>query len=134
MVSSKCYESGVHSLSSVLDRLWRAGKATAFGDRAKIEEEVANWEDDLARRGRDNQRRQRTPASLGYSKELQDAFAALEVPIGSDWETSHRAFRRMAQKYHPDKWHNDPKREVAEELFNKINQAFDLIKAHHGKR
>ena len=69
-----------------------------------------------------------------YSKELQDAFAALEVPIGSDWETSHRAFRRMAQKYHPDKWHNDPKREVAEVLFNKINQAFDLIKAHYGKR
>ena len=69
-----------------------------------------------------------------HSRELQDAFAALEVPIGSDWETSHRAFRRMAQKYHPDKWHNDPKREVAEALFNKINQAFDLIKAHYGKR
>ena len=134
VISSKPYDCEVCSLGSILARLWRVGKTTASGDKAKIEKEVADWEGDLARRGRKSQYRPRRAAPATYSQELQDAFLALEVPIGSDWETSHRAFRKMARKYHPDKWHNDPKRGVAEELFNRMNQAFDRIKAHYGKR
>ena len=121
-------------MNSILGRLWRLGKATASRDKFKVEKEVSDWEEDVARRRNESQYRPTTPAPSSYSRELQDAFLALEVPIGSDWETSHRAFRRMARKYHPDKWHNDPRREIAEELFNRINQAFDRIKAHYGKR
>jgi DnaJ-class molecular chaperone len=41
-----------------------------------------------------------------------------------------KTYRKLAKKYHPDKWHrnNAMERQKAKEKFQKINNAYSIIK------
>jgi DnaJ-domain-containing protein 1 len=56
------------------------------------------------------------------------AYAALEVPVGSDFETVRKAYRSMMRKYHPDRHTASPdKQKAANELAQKLTAAYDLL-------
>lgn len=58
-----------------------------------------------------------------------DPYALLEVPHDADPEAIHRAYRRLARLYHPDKVaHLGPEiRALAEKKMQALNAAYDLL-------
>ncbi len=66
--------------------------------------------------------------------ELRRAYAALEVPFGSDFATVRKSYRILMRKYHPDRHARSPeKQKAATELAQKLTLAYKLIEKRAGK-
>ena len=60
--------------------------------------------------------------------ELRRAYAALEVPFGSDFATVRKSYRALMRKYHPDRHAGSPERQkAATELAQKLSAAYQLV-------
>ena len=59
---------------------------------------------------------------------IQKAYAALEVPAGSDFEAVRRAYRSMMRKYHPDRHTATPeKQKAANEVAQRLTESYKLL-------
>jgi DnaJ-domain-containing protein 1 len=59
---------------------------------------------------------------------VRRAYAALEVPPGSDFETVRRAYRAMMRKYHPDLHTSTPeKQKAANEIAQRLTDSYKLL-------
>jgi DnaJ-domain-containing protein 1 len=59
---------------------------------------------------------------------VRRAYAALEVPPGSDFETVRKAYRRLMRKYHPDLHGGSPEAQrAATDLTQRLTEAYKLI-------
>ncbi|HEX2659409.1 MAG TPA: J domain-containing protein [Polyangia bacterium] len=59
---------------------------------------------------------------------LQKAYAALEVPQGSDFETVRKAYRTLMRKYHPDHHTGSPeKQRAANEVAQRLTESYKLL-------
>jgi len=68
---------------------------------------------------------ERKPSS---EDELRRAYAALEVPFGSDFARVRKSYRVFMRKYHPDRHTASPeKQKAATELAQKLSAAYQLI-------
>ncbi len=56
--------------------------------------------------------------------EFKDYYAVLGVPRGANQEEIHKAFRKLARKYHPDVAKD---KKHAEEKFKEINEAHEVL-------
>jgi DnaJ-domain-containing protein 1 len=66
--------------------------------------------------------------------ELRRAYAALEVPFGSDFATVRKSYRALMRKYHPDRHAGSPeKQKAATELAQKLSAAHQLIEQRSRK-
>jgi DnaJ-domain-containing protein 1 len=66
--------------------------------------------------------------------ELRLAYAALEVPYGTDFATVRKSYRALMRKYHPDRHAGSPdKQKAATELAQKLSAAYALIEQREGK-
>ncbi len=60
--------------------------------------------------------------------EVRRAYAALEVPLGSNFETVRKSYRALMRKYHPDHHSGSPeKQKTATELTQKLTEAYKLL-------
>jgi DnaJ-domain-containing protein 1 len=67
-------------------------------------------------------------ASADDSGAVRRAYAALEVPPGSDFETVRRAYRTLMRKYHPDLHTSTPeKQKAANEIAQKLTDSYRLL-------
>ncbi len=70
----------------------------------------------------------RPAARPGPDDEVRRAYAALEVPPGSDFETVRRSYRNLMRKYHPDRHTGSPeKQKAATELAQRLTLAYKLL-------
>ncbi len=68
------------------------------------------------------------PPSPSHSDEIRRAYAALEVPQGSNFETVRKSYRTLMRKYHPDRHVQTPeKQKAANELSQKLGAAYKLL-------
>jgi DnaJ-domain-containing protein 1 len=59
------------------------------------------------------------------------AYAALEVPPGSNFETVRKAYRNLMRKYHPDRHTASPeKQKAANELAQKLTASYEILEKH----
>ena len=59
---------------------------------------------------------------------IQKAYAALEVPQGSDFETVRKAYRAMMRKYHPDHHtQSAEKQRAANEVAQRLTESYKLL-------
>lgn len=66
--------------------------------------------------------------------QIEGWYRTLEVPVGADWETVRKSYRRLLAKYHPDRYAGDPdKYAAATEVARKITTAYDGIKNLAGR-
>jgi DnaJ-domain-containing protein 1 len=71
------------------------------------------------------------PRKTTAPDELRLAYAALEVPFGSDFATVRKSYRTLMRKYHPDRHAGSPdKQKAATELAQKLSAAYQLIEHH----
>lgn len=62
---------------------------------------------------------------------LRKAYAALEVPPGSDFEAVRKAYRRLMRKYHPDLHTGTPeKHRAATDLTQRLTEAYKTLDRH----
>ena len=59
-------------------------------------------------------------------------YKILGVPEGSDKETIKKAYHALVKKYHPDKYADNPLKELAEEKLKEINKAYDMLMGDNG--
>jgi len=75
-------------------------------------------------------RRPTTPprAPVGEALQTQKAYAALELPPGSDFEAVRRSYRALMRKYHPDHHTGSPeKQRAANEVAQRLTEAYKLL-------
>jgi len=59
---------------------------------------------------------------------IRRAYAALEVPPGSDFDTVRKAYRRLMRKYHPDLHGGSPEEQrAANDLAQRLTEAYKLL-------
>jgi DnaJ-class molecular chaperone len=62
---------------------------------------------------------------------IRKAYAALEVPAGSDLETVKRSYRRLMRKYHPDLNAGSTERQrAATDLSQRLTEAYKTLEKH----
>ena len=68
------------------------------------------------------------PRGFSAEDEVRRAYAALEVPLGSNFETVRKSYRTLMRKYHPDHHSGSPeKQKTATELAQKLTEAYKLL-------
>ncbi len=63
----------------------------------------------------------------------KDPYKALGVDPNASLDEIKAAYKKLVAKYHPDKYANNPLRELAEEKLKEINEAYEYIIANYGK-
>ena len=58
---------------------------------------------------------------------MNDPYKVLNVPYNATDEEIKQAYRKLAKKYHPDRYQNSPLAESASEKMKEINDAYDRI-------
>jgi DnaJ-domain-containing protein 1 len=62
---------------------------------------------------------------------IRKAYAALEVPAGSDFETVRTSYRRLMRKYHPDLNAGTSERQkAATDLTQRLTDAYKTLEKH----
>ena len=71
------------------------------------------------------------PRTAAGDDAIRKAYAALEVPPGSDFETVRKSYRRMMRKYHPDLHGGSPgETRAATELTQRLTEAYKTLEKH----
>ncbi|MGD1842056.1 MAG: J domain-containing protein [Thermonemataceae bacterium] len=73
----------------------------------------------------------------GGTKNDLDAkyYKYLEVPYGASFDVIKKAYKEQMKKYHPDKFYNnEKKREAAQKLSKKLNEAYQHFSKKFGKK
>jgi len=70
----------------------------------------------------------RGAGGVSEAARIQKAYAALEVPQGSNFETVRKAYRTMMRKYHPDHHtQSAEKQRAANEVAQRLTEAYKLL-------
>lgn len=62
-----------------------------------------------------------------------DPYATLEIGRNASFEEIEKAYKKMARKYHPDRYQTEKERELATKIMASINAAYSFFKKKHGK-
>lgn len=73
---------------------------------------------------------QGTSSGPSWPAEIRQAYAALELPLGSDRAEAKKAYRDMLKRYHPDKHHGNAERsKTATELTRRVREQYEVLDA-----
>lgn len=115
-----------HLLDNVQRFEDRGGFRSIFEDGG---ESQAEWEE-IGRGGDPYEGRHRPPSGPSR-KTIEDYYANLEVPFGSDLETVKASYRRLMRKYHPDRYANDAEKEAtATRLSQELSLAYQAVQEY----
>lgn len=92
----------------------------------------------------DEEYRQQTGEDFRHSSEQQaysqeetlgyDPYKTLEVNRGASMDDIEKAFKKMARKYHPDRYQTPKEQELATKIMASINASYTFLKQKHGKK
>ncbi|CCJ33111.1 MULTISPECIES: J domain-containing protein [Caloramator] len=64
---------------------------------------------------------------------MKDPYEVLGVSRNASIDDIKKAYRELVKKYHPDKYQDNPLRELAEEKLREINEAYEFLLKNHGQ-
>lgn len=64
---------------------------------------------------------------------MKNPYEVLGINEGASEEDIKLAYREMVKKYHPDKYVNNPLKDLAEEKMREINEAYDYLIKNSGR-
>src|SRR5690606_2321356 len=95
--------------------------------RQAYEEEYQQQSHDQHRGQQDSGRQQQYSNTSGQSLDY-DPYKALEISPGASWDEIEKAFKKMARKYHPDRFQSEKEQELANKLMSMINASYSFLK------
>ena len=112
---------------SIINRLGRLAKSNVNGiiHRFKGEKtQEEREEEEFKKRLEEARQKKRREEKEKKDLRLAKFYGQLELPFGADWDDVKKAYRRLLQKYHPDKHSHDPKRyEIANQVTQTLTHA-----------
>jgi DnaJ-class molecular chaperone len=63
-----------------------------------------------------------------------DPYKALEITPDASWEEIEKAYKKLARRYHPDRFQNAAERETATRVMALINASFTFLRKRMGKK
>ena len=58
---------------------------------------------------------------------VTNPYKILDIPESATDEEVKSAYRKLAKKYHPDKYVDSPLKDVADEKMKEINEAYEVL-------
>ena len=58
---------------------------------------------------------------------VNNPYSVLGVPENASDEEVKRAYRELSRKYHPDSYVDNPLKDLAEDKFKEVQEAYDMI-------
>lgn len=58
---------------------------------------------------------------------MRNPYEILELKEGSSLEDIKQAYRKLARKYHPDQYGNNPLKDLAEDKMRELNEAYEHL-------
>lgn len=86
--------------------------------------------------GRSSQQQERTSSRQHEPPEggLQyDPYSTLEISRSASMDEIEKAYKKMARKYHPDRYQTPKEQELATKIMASINASYGFLKKKHGK-
>ena len=65
---------------------------------------------------------------------MNDPYKILGVPESASDEEVKKAYLKLARKYHPDNYHENPLADLAQEKMKEINAAYEEVQKSRGNR
>lgn len=119
-------------LNRVVDRIATIEEGGGIG--ALLERQIERLRREQERLRREAQQAARSGGPLAHMANIRQAYARLEVPYGSDYETVRESYRSLMRRYHPDRHAADPERErIATAISQRLTVAYDLLAKHLGR-
>jgi len=104
-----------------------------FGPSGK---KLADLTDDELRDERARRRGEQSPDEPRPTlQRVKQYLANLELSAGATWPEVERAYKRLRERYSPDKHEGHPERhETAVELSESLNKAYEALRTYFGAR
>lgn len=64
---------------------------------------------------------------------MNNPYEVLGVKEGASEDEIKKAYRELAKKYHPDRYADNPLKELAEDKMREINEAYDYLLKNHNQ-
>ena len=64
---------------------------------------------------------------------MKDPYETLGVSKNASQDEIKKAYRKLAKKYHPDNYANNPLADLAAEKFKEINEAYEALTGNGGQ-
>jgi DnaJ-domain-containing protein 1 len=65
--------------------------------------------------------------SYQYSNQEEQYYANLELAPGASFKEIKKSYKRLLKQYHPDKYHNDDRSEYAQQITQRLNEAYNYF-------
>ncbi|KEI06656.1 J domain-containing protein [Clostridium botulinum] len=62
---------------------------------------------------------------------MRNPYEVLEINENATEEEIKQAYRKLARKYHPDQYGDNPLRDLAEDKMRELNEAYDYLTKNH---
>lgn len=119
----------------LLDRIGRIIKAeisARIPDRSSAHQASTDAGYDSAQHATKSSAKSQTRSP--YSEQELQYYANLEVAPGSSFADIKKSYRRLLAHYHPDRYHDDVRRQDAEELTRRLNEAYAFFEQQQRRK
>lgn len=121
-------------MSGIFKRLSRLARAEInnLGSRLRSRDEINAIDDEWVE---ESVPTEPTIEPSAWPREIREAYAALELPLGSDEKAIKKAYRSLLNRYHPDKHHGSPEKlQTANELTMRLRDSYERLMAFWKQR
>ena len=119
-----CYSKNMSGIFKRLSRLARA-EFNNLGSRLRPDSDASDADKELQEAIQSASEEVNSPT---WPKEIREAYAALELPLGSDEKAVKKAYRELLGRYHPDKHQGSPEKlETANEITMRVRDAYQRL-------
>jgi DnaJ-domain-containing protein 1 len=117
---SKKQKTAFDEFNDLFEKFKQYEKAAGGNDYKESEQQSKQQQNSYS-----NQSKYKTNSNTTKNATEEQYYKALELPAGASWDEIKAAYKREMKKYHPDKFYdNDKKRQTAEKISQKINEAY----------
>ena len=117
----------------LFEKLVRIIRANMLSKEGKLPPIDHQYQEYTSSRQQTGQKKQSPPPADVPTKE-KSYYEALEITPPATFEQIKAAYKKLVRKYHPDLFQNNPqKREYAEIVTQKINEAYAYFEKQAGK-
>jgi len=134
-VDSALDERGYEKKTSTEEKKQKTNHKTGFDEFQEKYEKYRQYQKQNSYQSYQNSYKSSTNSNTSKNTEEDKYYKWLELPNGSSFDDIKKSYKTLMKKYHPDNFHNnDTKRQTAEKLSQKLNEAYQYFEKKYSKK